>query len=152
MKTLIIYASKHGSTQRAAKRFAAKVSNFELIDLSAKPDLHFSEYDTVYIGTPIYYGRVNKLVTKFIHKNKTMLLEKDVKIFTLGLDDKHLKKTIASSFDKEVLNHAKHCHIGGAYKFEEMSFLERFIVKKVARFTESVSAIDEDKIIELVNM
>jgi menaquinone-dependent protoporphyrinogen oxidase len=152
MKTLIVYTSKHGSTMRAAKRVASNVSNFDLIDLQSKEVIEFELYDTIYIGTPIYFGKISKQVSKFISKNKSTLLEKTLKIFTLGLDDKNLKKTIKKSFDEDLLSHAHHIHFGGAYLFEEMSFLERFIVKKVARFTESVSMIDESKVIELVNM
>lgn len=152
MKTLIVYTSKHGSTMRAAKRIATNITNFDLFDLAQKEAIDFDLYETIYIGTPIYYGRINKRVNSFIKKNKSVLLEKNLKIFTLGLDDKNIKKTILNSFSKDVLTHAHHLHLGGAYIFEEMSFMERLIVKKVARFTESVSMIDESKVHELINM
>lgn len=152
MKTLIVYTSKHGSTMRAAKRIATNITNFDLFDLTLKETMNFDLYETIYIGTPIYYGKINKKVRTFIKKNKITLLEKNLKIFTLGLDDKNIKKTIKSSFSEDILAHANHLHLGGAYVFEDMSFIERFIVKKVARFTESVSMIDESKVNELIEM
>lgn len=151
MKTLIVYTSKHGSTMKVAKKIATRVSNFELVDLAKKEAIDFEQYDVIYVGTPIYYAGINTLVKKFLKRNKSILLEKELKIFTLGLDDKNIDKTIAKAFDTELLAHAHYVHIGGAYEFEQMSFFERFIVKKVARFSESVSMIDEDKIIELTD-
>ncbi len=151
MKTLILFGTKHGSSMRAAKMIATKIRNFDLIDIKEKQAITLEDYDTVYIGCPIYFGNINKGIKKFLQKNQTELLTKDLKLFTLGLDDKNIKKTLSHCFNNELLEHATHKHLGGAYVFEEMSFLERFIVKKVARFTESVDMISEEAITELIN-
>lgn len=152
MKTLIIYTSKHGSTKKVSHIIKDHYKDCDVINISKETISHLETYDLIYIGSPIYYGSIHKKIARFLKKHKATLLEKKVKLFTLGMDDKNIHNTIKKNFDKKLLDHASHCHLGGAYQFEDMSFLERFIVKKVATFSESVDTVDQDKLQSFIDL
>lgn len=149
MKSLILYYSKYGSTEKVAKKIATKIKNFDLCSLG---DFNnpLDNYDVVYLGCPIYYGKMNKAFKNFVKKNKAELAKKDVRFYLLGIDDKNYNKTIHKNIDRDVLLNATIVHIGGAYDFEKMSFIDRFITKRVSRFDTSVDLIQEEKINELI--
>lgn len=149
MKNLISYCSKYGSTEYVAKKIATKISNFELTPLH-KIEHTLDSYETIYLGCPIYYGKMNKSFKQFLKTYKNILLQKDLRLFVLGIDDDNFKNTLSKNIDKDILLHAKVVHVGGAYELEKMSFFDRFITKRVSRFDSSVNLIDDTKILELI--
>ena len=151
MKTLICYATKQGTTLRCSKIIASKTKNYDLFDIKSHKTIDFSLYDRIYFGTPVYYGKVNKQIRKVIKKNKTVLLKKDLRIFTLGMDDKDVDKTQHNNFDEEILDHAIIKYLGGAYDFEKMNWFERLLVNRMSSFSESLQDIKVDKLEELMS-
>ena len=151
MKTLICYATKQGTTLRCSKLIASKTKNYDLVDIKQSKDIDFNQYDRIYLGTPVYYGKINRHMAKLMKKQKKILLEKDLRIFTLGMDDKDMNKTRKSNFDKNILDHAIIKYLGGAYDFEKMNWFERFLVNKISTFSESIQDIKADKLEELMN-
>lgn len=149
MKNLIIYCSKYGATSKVAKKIATLIKNFDMSSLE-KFEQDLDDYDTIYLGCPIYYGRLNKSFKKFINSNKETLLRKDVRFFILGIDDKNFNQTVSNNIDQELLDHSSVVWVGGSYEYEKMSFFDRFITKRVARFDTSVDLIDDEKIKELI--
>jgi menaquinone-dependent protoporphyrinogen oxidase len=75
-KTLIIYATRNGTTARAAgilaERLAGEVELAE-IGKSAEPDI--ASFDTVLVGGSIRAGRLHKDVRKLCEKHAASLLE-----------------------------------------------------------------------------
>jgi len=149
MKTLILYSSKRGTTLKCSKLIAAKSTDFDMIDIKENKSPNLEPYERVYIGSPVYYGKINKRISQFISTNKDILLKKDLRIFTVGMDDNNIQDTRKNNFDKDVLDHAKIIYAGGAYNFEEMSWFERFIVKRISSVNESYQNIKKEAIIEL---
>ena len=150
MKTLICYTSKQGTTLKCSKMIATQTENPEVIDVHKISSKGLEDYDQIYLGTPVYYGRINKTMNKFIQQNKDLLLTKELKIFTTGMDDKEVHVTHQKNFDEDILNHAVIKYVGGGYHFEKMNFMERLIVKRIASITESFENIREDNITELI--
>lgn len=149
MKSLILYHSKYGATEKVAKKIATYITNFDLKELGSS-EYNLDAYELIYVGCPIYYGGLHKQFKKFLSTQKSTLLTKDLRIFILGVDDKNHKQTIAKNIDRDLLLHAKVVHVGGAYEYEKMSFFDRFITKRVASFDTSVDLINEEKIKELI--
>ena len=78
MTTIIVYATKFGSTEKCAKKLAEKLlGEVEVINLKSNPKVNLSKYDTVIIGGPIMVGKINPDVKKFYNNNLSELnLEK----------------------------------------------------------------------------
>ena len=61
MKTLVVYASKHGATKVGAERIAKGLEGeVQLVSIKDKGDIILDNYEKVILGTPIYAGMINK--------------------------------------------------------------------------------------------
>jgi len=136
MKTLIVYASKHGSTKKCAidleKKIAGEVT---LCNLKKDNVTELNDFDQIIIGGSIYMGRVRKEVMNFTKENLTELTQKRVGLFICCMREKELaKEQIEAVFPKELLEISiVKDYFGGEFNFTKMNFLEKFIVKMVAK-------------------
>jgi len=78
VKTIVIFASKLGSTRRVAEYIAGKIGS-EFIDLKKNPAPDVSGFDRIILGTGVYVGSISKRMIAFI-KNAD-LSGKDVRMF-----------------------------------------------------------------------
>ena len=69
MKTLIIYASKTGTTEKCAGILGQNLKNSTIINLATIQNESIDKYDLIIIGSPIRMGMIDKRVKKFISKN-----------------------------------------------------------------------------------
>jgi menaquinone-dependent protoporphyrinogen oxidase len=63
MKTAIIYASKHGTTEKVARAIAEKLretANVELFSLKQNFRPNIREFDEIILGSSIYMGQSSK--------------------------------------------------------------------------------------------
>ena len=68
MKTLIIYASKTGTTEKCAKEINRQLKDSKVINiLNQKEDIN--RYDLIVVGTPVRMGMINKEIKKFLISN-----------------------------------------------------------------------------------
>ena len=81
MKTLIVYASKTGSTEKCAGIIGQNLKDATIINLSARQNEDVNKYDKIIIGTPIRMGMIHKKVKEFINKNVEILKNKKVAYF-----------------------------------------------------------------------
>ena len=70
MVTAVIYASKTGSTKKAAEYIASKI-NGTAINVKEKIDL--TKYDRIIIGSGVYGGKPAKSISEFVRINKSAL-------------------------------------------------------------------------------
>lgn len=147
VNNVILYATKHGTTEKCAKLLEKKLSGKTvLINLKDSRKIDLSAYDNVIIGGAIYMGKVQKEVTGFCKENSKLLLNKKLGIFICGMSD-DIEKEFTASYPKEILERAeaKEC-FGGEFIFENMSFFERFIIKKIAKTDSNISKLSEESI------
>jgi menaquinone-dependent protoporphyrinogen oxidase len=149
MKTAIIYASKHGTTEKVAVSIAEKLKESNEVELfsikkNANPDI--SDFGTVILGSSIYAGKASGKMKSFCAKNEQALLRKKIGLFVCGMEPSRAKrqKELVDAYP-EVLSKSAVAtgFLGGEFKFEEMNFFERFIIKRISKTNESVSRIDE---------
>jgi menaquinone-dependent protoporphyrinogen oxidase len=135
MNTLIIYATKHGSSKKCAEMLLDKlIGKVDLYNVKDGKDPDLSLYDKVIIGGSIYAGAVAKELTEFCRKNLDVLKEKKLGLYICCMNDKEAEKQINNVFPQELLN----CSIvkksfGGEFKFKEMNFFEKLIAKVVSK-------------------
>lgn len=151
MNTLIVYTTTHGCTEKCATKLQQQLNgNTELINLKkSKPD-SLNNYETIIIGGSIHAGQIQKKIKKFCQENFDILKKKKLGIFLCCMYEGEIaQKQLQDAFPKELIEHATATGIfGGEFNFEKMNFVEKVIVKKVAKVDKSVSKIDEKSINE----
>lgn len=154
MKTLIVYASKHGCAKKAAEKLGEAFGDgTEVDDIRSIAKIDITDFDRIIIGGSIHTGRIQKDVKNFIQKNLARLLEKQIGLYICCMEEgERADKEFTNAFPKQLIEHAAaKGFFGGEFNFEKMNFIERFIVRKIAKITKSVSNVKEDNIIDFIN-
>jgi len=131
MKTLIIYATKHGSTQKCAEilahKFTPPATAINVKNMSTKL---LSDYDNIIIGTSVYGGKIRKDMSRFLFLNQANLQTRSLSIFLVsGFED---EKTFEHNFPKSLLNHSiVNAHFGYEFHFATMNKFEKFMTKRL---------------------
>ncbi len=150
MKTAIIYASKHGTTEKVARAIGEKLkgaTDVELFSLKNTPNPDIRSFDTIVLGTSIYAGQPSKKMKAFCYGNEAALLQKRVGLFVCGIEPspEGRKRETDAAYPEELRKHAAVvAFLGGEFLFEAMSFFERTIAGMIAKTTTSISRIDND--------
>lgn len=149
MKTLIAYATKHGCTEKCAKMLKDELNGqVDLINLEKENKVDLSLYDQVVIGGSVYAGRIRKPVSHFCLQHLDELNKKRIGLFFCGIaEGEDADKELTSIYPPELLKTAVVKEFfGGEATIDQMNFLEKFIMKKVANVTTDLSKIREDRI------
>lgn len=152
MKILILYASKAGATDKCAHMIydAIKETDVDIVDLGKekikRKDL--DQYDVFVIGTPIYMGRIQKSVRKFLVKQSDLLMSRKLHFFICGMA---LGEEGINLFKKQVANdlftHAGQvCQLGNEVNPERLNPLFRGIIHKIVEQEKPVIGLLEDDI------
>lgn len=154
MKTLIIYATKHGSAESCSKLLKGKL-NGETVVVNIKKDAipDLSGFDNVIMGGSIYVGKIQKELTNFCSKNLEELKKKKLGLFICCMNKDNTEVQLNTSFPQELLNSAvsKEC-FGGEFRLSHMNILERFIVKVISKTDKEVSMLSEESITRLAQL
>jgi menaquinone-dependent protoporphyrinogen oxidase len=145
MKTLIVYASKHGSTRRYAEKLAELLPGADLSDLKKDMTPALDAFDTVIVGGSIHAGMVQKAVRRFCVRNGAVLAQKKLGLFISCMEEgEKARLQLKKAFPAELAARAAAvAFFGGAFDFEKMNPIERTIVRKVSGMKESISRFDE---------
>ena len=85
-RTLVTYASKHGSTEEVARTVAARLrdtgQDVDVRDAAIVDDLE--PYDAVVVGGSLYMGRWHGDARSFVRRHRAALEERPLAIFALG--------------------------------------------------------------------
>ena len=152
MKTAIIYASKHGCTDKCAHTLANELNNNAvLINLDVSTDVNFDEFNTVIIGGSIHAGSMNKKIKKFTEKSIDLLNQKKTGLFICCMEeeDEKVLEQFQNAYPESLRNKAiAHGFFGGEFNFDKMNFFEKAIIKKIAKTDQNVSKINYNNIKE----
>ncbi|MFC1650126.1 flavodoxin domain-containing protein [Candidatus Latescibacterota bacterium] len=151
MKTLIIFASKHGCAEECAHKLKDKLSGETyIINIKDQSQIDLSNYGTVIIGGSIHAGKIQKNIIKFCRNNLSVLDSKKTGLYICCMEEgEKALKQFNDAFPAELIEHSTATGIfGGAFTFEKMNFIERYIIKKIAKIDKSVSKISEENITE----
>ena len=156
MKTLIVYASKTGTTERCAGILGKNLKDVTIINLTATQNEDINKYDLIIIGSPIRMGIIDKKVKDFISKNSKSLKNKKVAYFICCGFSENWKQYYEQNFPKELLDNAiTYDSFGGEMNLEKQKGFDKFIVKMVSKNinkNKEIKIIDENinKFIEKV--
>lgn len=153
MATLIIYASKYGTTEKCVQLLKEKLADqVALININQQDWVAFSEYDKVIIGSSVYMGRIHKKILKVCTSKIDELKHKEVGLFLCASGiDKSTDELMKSTYPIEILNVAKAKGLfGNELLLSKMSFVDKMITKKVTKIQKDTSDIDYEAIDQFV--
>ena len=86
MRTLVVYASKHGATQGIAERIAGKLGEAGLQAQArrAADAGNLAGWDAFVIGSAVYAAHWQKDASHFVQRNRAILASKPVWLFSSG--------------------------------------------------------------------
>ena len=157
MKTLIIYASKYGCTEKCSNLLKDKLhGEVEIVDIKKESIPEITLFDNIIVGGSIYMGRIQKEISQFCLNNISMLEKKNLGFFICCMNENEIaEKQINTSFPEGLLKNAvaTGC-FGGEFTFKKMNFLEKFIIKKISKTNKDSSKLLQgniDKFAQLIN-
>ncbi len=154
MKTVIVYASSHGTTQKVANIIREKLDSttVETFNLKSKQSIDLSNYETVIIGGSIHAGSIQSEVKKFIKENTIALMHKKVALYLCCMNEAEEQKEFDTNYPELLRKHSKYnAIVGGEYIFEKMNFIEKFLVRKISGVSGTISKLRFNEIDNLVN-
>ncbi|MFP4023051.1 MAG: flavodoxin domain-containing protein [Thiohalospira sp.] len=149
METVIIYATKHGCTDKCAQSLANVLNNnAALINLDLSTDVNLNEFNTIIIGGSIHAGAMNRKIKRFIEKNIDLLNSKKTGLFICCMEEgEKAQVQFQNAFPETLRNNAiAHGYFGGEFNFDKMNFFEKAIIKKIAKTDQNVSKINYNSI------
>ena len=151
LKTLILYATKHGAAGEIARRIADKADGAALHDLKQGDVPNLAEYDCVIVGSSVYAGRIRKEAKVFLSHNTEALQSKRLGLFISGMDTGSENDVLAAAYSKELLQSAKTASfLGGIFDPDKAGFIERLIMRIVTKKSGYISTINDEKIGDFV--
>lgn len=156
-KVLIVYATKHGCAEECAKALSGKMNaETDLWDLKEKKNLDVGAYDKIIIGGSIYAGRITKETRDFCTKYESVLKNKKLGLFICGMSEGDTaKQQVETSYPQVLLDTALAKEsFGGKIQLSSMNFLERKIIKAVAKLESDMSNVSEsvmDRFAQIIN-
>jgi len=157
MNTAIIYTTKYGTTEKVAQVIAERLAGDQISLINLKKDKHpnINSFDGIILGTSIYAGTSSKIMQSFCKKNMVALVQKRLAIFVCGMEPDPTKQQqeLTNAYPDELLQHAVFkCFAGGEFLFDKMNFIERAIIKRIAKTDtdKNVSQIMVENIDKLV--
>jgi menaquinone-dependent protoporphyrinogen oxidase len=153
MKTVIVYVSNHGTTEKIASKLRQELgeTNCTLINLRKQKVVDPSQYHRYIIGGSIHAGFIQKRVRRFCEEHMVLLLQKQLGLFICCMNEPEAQAAFERAFPELLRSHAASKKImGGEFLTEKMNFLERLIIKKISGVTETVSKLNDEAINEMV--
>ena len=147
MKTIILYATKHGAAAEIAQKIADKITGAVIVNLKEKEIPSLSDFDCVILGSSVYAGNILKEAKAFLAKNESVLLEKKIGLFLCGIGAEGKETYLNNNFSVNILQAAKSKKfLGGIFDPKKANGFERFIIKIVTKKSEYINTISDRKI------
>ncbi|MGE7616186.1 flavodoxin domain-containing protein [Paenibacillus sp. NPDC101420] len=149
MKTIIIYTSKYGCTEKAAYLLKNQLDDeTEVVNLMHAKEPTLERYDTVILGGSIYFGKIQKQMTEFTSKYQNELAKKRVGLFICaGAKGEQAIQELKSSFPEKLYNQSITKEVFGDEIYEEkMTVLDRVVLRVVKGKNKSVNGLSKETI------
>ena len=133
MTVLVAYASKHGSTQGIAEKLRQLGKEAEARSVDEVSDTGL--YEAFVIGSAIYYGSWLKEATEWVRRNRAVLAQHPVWLFSSGplgteVKDAEQQPKEMAEFQQAIRPREQRIFFG-ALDPSRLSFAERVMVKAV---------------------
>ena len=154
MKTIILYASKHGTTQKTAHEICSQLpQTVTCVDIHHEKIPPLDIYDTAIVGTSIHAGRTSKRFQRFIKEYTPVLLNKKLGLFLCCMEkEEKAEAQFDSAFPEELRLHATQIMLpGGEFLFDQMNFFEKKIIERISGIKQTTSHLNHELIEEFAH-
>jgi len=151
MKTLILYATKHGATREIAQCISDHLGDTTLYDLKQGNAPALIGFDCIIIGSSLYAGSIRKEAKVFVRQNADQLQAKTLGLFLSGIVANEEQKSFEDNFPEKILQAAKaKALLGGIFDPGKAGVIARYLVKIITKQSGYVDTISNDKIEQFV--
>ena len=166
-RILIAYATKTGTTKRAAEGLArALAPDCDLYDLRRAMlhtlggtttrlplrSLRFSDYRAVALGSAMYMGRPLRPFLRVCKEQEAELLRQPLFLFTCGIATQEEDRAyLWPLLPQRLVAHAKQLHHLGGELHAENGFMHRMVLKDYEKKGTAAPQLDEAAIAHLVD-
>jgi len=148
MKTLVLYDSRHGFTQKCVGLLAgdlpAGVDLWPLRDRPGTPD--WKTYHTVIFGGPVYFGRWSPRIITFLERHRDEVTGRGLALgaFVVSLSPRAAAlRYLAQALPAELQGALGHVScFGGGITWKELAWWEKFLLKRGHRIQTDASNLD----------
>lgn len=152
MKTIIVYTSRYGCTEKAAYLLKSRMGGeveVEVVNLTHDKEPSLTTYDTVILGGSIYYGKIQKEMTAFINKVKPQLAGKVVGLFICaGMKGEQAAQELRTAFPEDLFLGAVAIEVfGDEIYYDKLTLMDKLILRMV-RGKEKISGGLSEEAIE----
>ena len=155
MKTLIIYMTHHGTTRKVVDRLENGLGSEDThaVDLEKNDTPDLSDAESVIIGGSIHMGQIQSKIKRFCELQKDVLMKKRLGLFLCFMNEELGVEEFNNAYPAELRNHAiAHGLFGGELLMDKMNFIEKFIIRMVAKETRSVSRLNYPAIDQFIQV
>jgi menaquinone-dependent protoporphyrinogen oxidase len=146
MKSLVVYCSSHGTTEKAAHFLTQHVKgDVVTLNLNQKNStIDLDSFDVIMVGGSIHAGMIQRKVKKFIAEHQDLLMRKQLGLFLCCMYEGEIaKEQFANAFPSDLREHSRAEGLfGGEFLISHMNFIEKMIVKKVSGVTDETSNLN----------
>lgn len=147
MKTLIVYATKHGATRKIAEQIADQLGGATLHDIEKGKPPALADYECVVLGSPLMAGAVRKEIKAFAAANAAELGCRRLGLFVSGLQAEGEAEYLSKNFPPELLAAARaKAFLGGIFDPAACGFVARKMMKAIAKLESYTSTIDPARV------
>lgn len=133
MKTLIVYATRNGSTAKAAALIASKLGGCDVKDI-AKERFDLSLYDRVLVGSNIRMGTVDRKIRGLLLSQIGTMLQKELGLFFCCAFYENAELYFQNNVPAQLLEHAKAmAALGGEFDIQNLRGLDKIVGKMVRK-------------------
>lgn len=152
MNVGIICKSKYGSTLKTINALLNNINanSTDFIDtLKLNNEINFAKYDLVILASGIYYGAIDRALSKFLQKNIENITKTKFILLCNAAEKNKAKQTeqIKKAFGEVLFKKAlaSFC-LGSAIYINKLSFAEKLLYKAIAKKAKSYEEFDFEEI------
>ncbi len=140
MKTLIVFASKTGTTEKCARQLAAYLEDAKVVDLM-KESPNIAGYDRIVVGGSIRMGTLHKKAKEFIDNHAAQLKTQKFALFICHGFIDQAADFIEKNFPADLREKAIAVDtFGGELEIERQKGMDKLIAKMVGKSAAGKSA------------
>lgn len=154
MKTLIVYESTHGSTEKCALRLKELLNGeTTLVSLRENPIPDINNYHNIIIGGSIHSGEIQTGIRRFCEEYSAKLKVKKIGLYLCCMEEgRAAEEQFEHAYPDELKELALASGLfGGEFHFNKMNRTQKLIAEKVSGIRQSVSKIKQGQIIAFAN-
>ncbi|MEZ3497206.1 MAG: flavodoxin domain-containing protein [Lachnospiraceae bacterium] len=133
MKTLILYATRHGSTAEAARRIAARMPNSDVKNIKTDA-FRLADYDRILIGSYIRMGMFDRKIRALLLKEIAVLREKMLGIFVCCCFTENAQTYFQNNVPPQLLETVQAtAALGGELDRKKLHGMDKYVANMVLK-------------------